>query len=496
MSKNPTIIGSGPIIAKVEQDAGDSTPKSIDSEEHSATALEDQSSRLPRSRLVLICASLMVALFLTAFEQTSVSTGLPAISNELGSADSRAWIGTAYLIGSTASQAVFTRLSDIFGRMPMYMVGIGLFFLGSLLCGFAKSMGQLIAFRGIAGFGGGGILVCVMVIMSDIVSLRNRGKIQAVMGTAVIVANGIAPTLGGVFAEANWRWIFWVVCPPAAFAFIQTWFWHPLKPVIAKTKTKIGQIDYLGMFCQIASVIFLLIPISGAGSSFAWNSAKAIAFLAIGVLFFIAFLIVEGFYAKIPIVPLHLFKNRSLSLLFFSTFCTGAYYFSAVYYLPAFFQSVRNETPLASSLLLLALILTQVVTILVAGFVLTRYGRYNPLLWTGYAIYLIGAGLQTRFEASTSQVYIIGILIVEGFGMGWTLQTSLVAIQAIATHEDRAVATGVRNSARFIGGSFGLAICSNILGNPLHHSTVATAPAAALNLDHLMPANLVQENAC
>jgi hypothetical protein len=199
--------------------------------------------------------------------------------------------------------------------------------------------------------------------------------------------------------------------------------WLPLRPVQGDIREKLCQIDYLGIFTQLIAIIFLLIPISGGGSSFPWNSAISIAFIVIGGVFFCLFLIIEGTVAKHPIVPLYLFKDRSLALLSLATFCTGAYFFSAVYYLPIFFQNIKGIRPITSSGYIQALILPQVVTIFFSGFFLSWHGKYNCMLWAGYSIYLIGAGLATRFDPSSDTGYIIGILVTEGLGMGLTLQT-------------------------------------------------------------------------
>ncbi|KAL7268472.1 hypothetical protein RUND412_008903 [Rhizina undulata] len=271
--------------------------------------------------------------------------------------------------------------------------------------------------------------------------------------------------LGGVFAEKDWRWVFWVICPPAALGIVQIWIWLPLKPVEGAWREKFGQIDFAGSFLLILSTLFVMVPISGGGSSYPWSSPLVITLLVLGVVALAAFIAVEHSHAKIPLIPLRIFKNRALVLLTFVSFGIGFMYYPTLYYVPEYLQLVKRYSSIHSGAILLAMVLPQVVTAIASGWLLSWCGRYQIILCTGYTIYLVGVGVQTTFDAESSLAYIVGILFLQGFGIGWILQTSLVAMQANARHEDRAVVTGVRSIGRFLGGAIGISVCEGILAN-------------------------------
>jgi len=322
--------------------------------------IQDQSSRLPPKQLAIVCISMVCAIMLGSLEQTGVSTTLPAIEKALKTGQSVTWVGTSYLVANTASQAFYGRLSDIFGRKAMLLVSIGLFAIGNLLCGFATSLAQLVGFRIIAGTGGGGLFVLSVIILSDVTSLRERGKVQGYMGVGAVLGFSVGPILGGVFAESDWRWVFWFTVPPAVLSMIQIVIWLPLKHVSGSSREKIKMIDYAGAFTQLISIVFILVPISGGGSTYPWSSPLVISMLAIGGVFGIIFILVEKYFARLPLVPLRLFRNRSFSFLVLISFITGCYMQTSLYFMPVYFQLIRQASPIHSSLLLMAMTVSQV----------------------------------------------------------------------------------------------------------------------------------------
>ncbi|BFZ62623.1 hypothetical protein YB2330_003724 [Saitoella coloradoensis] len=449
----------------IEADAGISRPGKLGKRRIS---IQDQSDRLPFRKLLLVFMAMALALLLSFLDSTSVSTALPAIANDFNAAKSISWVGNSFLIANTAFQVLYGRISDIFGRKWVLMGALMIFALGNLLSGFSQNMAMMIVFRAVAGAGAGGINSLAMIIFSDLVSLRERGKYQGLLGAAVAIGGGIGPVIGGAFSEeATWRWVFWFTVPLTAISVVQIFFFLPLKHVVGSFRGKLAKVDWFGTFLILVATIFILVAISGGGSSYAWDSALVIALLVLGGVIFITFLIVEWKVAPLPIMPLRLFKNLSVCVIFIQTFLVGIVYYGNLYYLPLYFQIVRGKTAIESGVLLLPLVITQTVASTVSGLVVSKTGRYNPSIWTGFVIWTIGLGLQTTFDRNTSIAKIVGYLILEGSGIGQTFQTTLVAAQANGHKQDRAVITGTRNFFRSIGGSFGLAICGSIFNNLL-----------------------------
>ncbi|KAK6223348.1 hypothetical protein LQW54_000465 [Pestalotiopsis sp. IQ-011] len=268
-----------------------------------AASIGDQREPLPKSRLLIAFPMLCTALFVSFLDQTSVSTSIPAISADLATGQATSWIGGSFLISSTAFQLFGPRLSDLFGRKNVLLASLALLGLEDLLCGFARTAAQLFAFRAVAGIGGGGV-TSIVLIVSDITTLENRGKHQGIIGAILAVANGIGPFIGGAVMErATWRWVFWIVPMLAIPAALVIWFALPLRYDSGNHMEKVKKTDFGGILLSLASALLILVPLSGGGISYAWDSATFIAMFIVGVLMWIAFVLYEWKWAKIPIMP-------------------------------------------------------------------------------------------------------------------------------------------------------------------------------------------------
>lgn len=277
--------------------------------EHSDDTSDTQSiggqrNILSTKNVLVAFPALSVALFVSFLDQTSVSTAIPAISDDLNTGSATSWIGASFLIAATAFQLINGRLSDIFGRKNLLLVCLGLLAGGDLVCGFAKSKEQLFAFRAIAGIGGGGVNSIAMIIVSDITTLKNRGKFQGILGAVIAVANGCGPFIGGVIVEkATWPWVFWMVPIVAVPAGLAIFFFLPLKHNEGNHLEKFKMIDYGGILLNIAGCLLILIPLSGGGVSYAWASAMVISMMVVGGFVWIVFGLWEWKFARVPIMP-------------------------------------------------------------------------------------------------------------------------------------------------------------------------------------------------
>ncbi|KDN62544.1 putative major facilitator superfamily transporter [Colletotrichum sublineola] len=477
------VLGSEP--ASSDNEANTSPPpaeRQQPKDDSDAESVGGQRNTMSRKRMLLAFSALSVCLFVSFIDQTSVSTAVPAIAGDLDTGTATSWIGTSFLIASTAFQLINGRLSDIFGRKNLLMICLVLMAVGDILCGFAKTKEQLFAFRAIAGIGGGGINSIVMIIVSDITTLENRGKYQGtsptpsfflvvlcgVLGAVLALANGVGPFIGGaVVQQSTWRWVFWmvpIICAPAAITIL---FCLPLKHQSGNYAEKVKKIDYGGIALNMASTLLVLIPLSGGGVSYPWSSPFVIAAVTVGAVLGVLFVLYEWKLARLPIMPLRLFQAPHCSYLYGQTFLMGQAYFGNLFYLPIYFQSVLKFSPLAAGAMILPVIITTSVLSILSGQYMLRLGRYMPCILVGFFLWTLGNGLTILFDRDTGLGELIGILIVVGAGIGLTLQPTLVGMYANSRSEDRAVTTGLRNFIRTIGGAFGLVVSGVILSNTL-----------------------------
>ncbi|TIC14791.1 MFS general substrate transporter [Wallemia mellicola] len=429
----------------LEKSKSEEIPKTDNIKEERTDGLDDQTNLLPTKQVILVFLGLSAALFCSLLDQTIVSTILPSINHEFNAANEGSWVATSYLLTSTAFMPIHSRLSDLIGRKTVLQVCLALFFIGSLACAVSKTIEELIVFRAIAGVGGGGILNNVMVSISDIVSLRERGKYQGILGVVVSVANSLGPLLGGVFTETiGWRWAFWINLPLTGVAIMIVQFFLPFKRVGGNWREKARRIDYAGSIIILASTILILLPLNWGGNKYAWDSAVVLALLIIGLLLIVVFILVENCkkIVDLPILPMHLFKNRSVSASYTCTFFSGCIFYGALYYLPQYLQVVAGYSPLKSGVILLSLILSQTLFSFSAGLIVSKTGNYMWNIWTGFMLWTIGIGLLTTLRPDTKLANFIGYCVIAGVGAGNTFQTTLLSVQAAVSRQDMAVATG------------------------------------------------------
>ncbi|WVR08410.1 hypothetical protein IAU60_005465 [Kwoniella sp. DSM 27419] len=440
--------------------------------------LADQTTRLSKSKLLLLCFGLQIALFLSFIDSTSVSTILPIVGAELNAQESITWAGTAFLVANTSFQIITSRLSDCFGRKIVLLGSLFVFALGDLLAGFATNKVWLYCARAVAGIGGGGINSLSMIIMSDVVTLRERGKYQSFLGIGIALGSGVGPFLGAILAEkASWRWTFWLIAPLSALTMALIHFTVPLNPVHGEIGDKLKSMDWFGSVLGLTMTICILVPLNGGGSTFPWNSATVIALFIVGALAVAGFIYVEGRIAKFPLFPGRLLSNRNVCLLLLQTFLVGIVYYGGIYFVPLYLQNVQGDSALLSAALILPLVLGQVLTTTISGFVVKYTNRTWASFFVGFVLWMAGQGAQLCFKSSTGKGVIVGCLLLQGFGIGSTIQSTLVLAQASGPSADRAAVTGVRNFARTSGGAIGLAIGNTLLQNIFLNSLPESLPA-------------------
>ncbi|KAJ5498511.1 C6 transcription factor [Penicillium expansum] len=430
-------------------------------------ALHDQTNILPFAQLMVVFTGLAISLLICMVDQNGISVTLPTISRELGAQNTISWAGTSSLIANTMFTVLYGRLSDIFGRKIMYISALILLCIADLLCGLSQNPAMFYVFRGLAGVAGGGITSLTMIIVSDVVTLEKRGKYQGILGASLGLGNIIGPFLGAAFTmRSTWRGFFWLLSPLAACSAVVGYF---LIPNTARKDSKdsfrenIGRIDWFGLLASSIGIIFLLIPISGGGSYFPWDSPMVISMLVIGGCSLVAFLLIEWKVATLPMLPVVFFKNKVISAIFLQSFLYGAVYQSTLYYLPLYYQNARGWSPIVSAAMTCPMVVAQSSFSIISGLYITRVKRYGEIIWIGFGLWTLGSGLILLFGTHTHPAAIAVIVAVMGAGIGFTFQPTIVALQAHCTKSQRAVVIANRNFFRCIGGSCGLAISAAVL---------------------------------
>lgn len=454
-------------MSKTSKEEIEEVVNEVDNQNTEQELSDSHENLLTTKQIMVVFCAMATALFLTFVDQTAITVSLPYIANDLNAQNSISWAGTSSLISNTVFMVLFGRFSDIFSRKYTMVSAMFILAFFDLACGLAKTSTQFYIFRGFCGIGNGGITSLTMVIVSDIVSLEDRGKYQGILGACVGLGNAIGPFIASAYIlHSSWRKFYYTMFPLILSAMAVVITLVPYTKPDQTVKEKLKNIDYLGFLTSSISIIFLLIPISGGGSSFIWNSSFVISMIAIGGVFFIIFVLVEYKFAKLPLIPLRLFSNEmSLTLLLTQNFFFGICYYSALYYYPYYFELIREHSAIQTSCYFLALVVPQSLSSVFCGQIISRTKHYWYILWFGYGLWLISLGLINLWTVNNRRAINIITLVLNGMGIGCIFQPTLVAAQAHSFKKDRATVISTRNVLRSFGGAIGLAISSTIIVN-------------------------------
>ncbi|KAH9485880.1 Efflux pump dotC [Psilocybe cubensis] len=432
------------------------------------TSLTDQTNLLPFKKIIVCFLGLALCIVVSTLDSVIVATAIPTISAAFDAGSIVSWVPSAYLLTSTSFQPLYGRLSDIFGRKAAISVAMLVFMLGNLLAGFSRTIIQLIVFRGIAGAGGGGIISMAQIVISDIVSLRDRGKYQGIIGVVIALGYAVGPLIGGSLAQnVSWRWCFWICIPVSGCAMAVVIFILPLKPVKGNMTGKLLSVDFFGAVLTLVGCTLVILPLIWGGVTFPWGSAVVLAPLLSGCLVVVLFCIWEWKGARLPIVPMYIFKHATVTGVYITMFVNGFVFFSSLYYLPQYFQVVLGYDPVGAGVFLIPVLVSQMVLSWIAGVIVSRTGRYRSIIHSGFAIWSISCGLTSTLTPHSHKAEIVIFMLLAGSGAGQTLQTTTVAAQASVSRRDMSVVTAFRNFIRLLGGTLALALGSTILNNSL-----------------------------
>jgi EmrB/QacA subfamily drug resistance transporter len=416
-------------------------------------------------QILLVIFGLMAGMFLSALDQTVVGTAIRTIGDDLDGLSLQAWVTTAYLIVSTISTPIYGKLSDIFGRRPLFIFAIGVFILGSVLSSFSTSMIDLAAWRAVQGLGAGGLMSMPLAIMGDILAPRERAKYQGYFLAVFGVSSVIGPLIGGLFAGtdqilwiAGWRWVFLVNVPIglAALAMVLK-FLHLPKPDRHSVR-----IDWWGAAAVITALVPLLL-VAEEGQTWGWASPAAIGCYALGVIGIISFIFIEFRMGDDALIPMKLFRSPTFSMATIIGVLVGFGMFGAMMTIPLFLQIVLGSTPTESGFQMLPMILGLMIASIGSGQLIARNGKYRlfPILGTG----LMSAGFfyLTFLRYDSPFLFVAGGMLLIGLGLGQLMQTLTIASQNSVGLRDMGVATSASTFFRQIGGTLGTAVMLSLL---------------------------------
>ncbi|KAG8217053.1 MFS general substrate transporter [Butyriboletus roseoflavus] len=370
-----------------------------------------------------------LCLFISALELFSVSTALPTIADALHTSH-YAWIGSAYALSATAFLPMSGNLAQTFGRQPAMLITLGLFALGSSICGGAKTMTMLIVGRSIQGLGGGGIQSLTGIILADIVTLQERGVYAGLYGLTWCLAASIGPVIGGsLAAHGKWRWIFYLNLPVSFVACVSVIFLLDLPTPPGSYREKFTRMDWIGNFLIISSTVAYTIGLTDGGLTAPWGSAKVLAPLVLGFVGLAIFIAYEATIAMHPIVPFSLMTNSTSVSGYIQTFCSTVVTMVIIYFFPVYFQACKGASPVTSGVYSLAFASLAPAAIL-AGISVRLTGRYRPQMWIGWTLAIIALGLMTTVLATDSVEKPVGYLLLLGWGIGILHTTTVYPIQA------------------------------------------------------------------
>jgi len=426
---------------------------------------------LTHKEIMFVLSGLMVGLLLAALDQTIVSTALKSIVEDFNGLTHYTWVVTAYLLTSTASTPLYGKISDLYGRRPVFQFAIITFLIGSFAAGAATSMTQLIAFRAVQGLGAGGLMSLTFVIIGDIVSPRERGKYQGYFGGVWGLSSVAGPLLGGYFSDhaqilgvTGWRWIFYINLPFGIAALIIT----SISLHIPKVKRE-HSIDYLGALLLVSGVSALLLGISVYGPQDGWKTSKTLIAITAAIVLILLFIFQES-RAKEPILPLSLFKNHTFSVTSFMAFIIGAGMFGAIIMLPLYLQIVKGDSATSAGLKLIPFMIGIVAMSIVSGKLITKHGHYKRFPIIGLALMTLGLAMLSTLTETTSFWKLAIYAILVGAGLGLSMQTIVIALQNSVDFKDLGVATSANTFFRSIGATMGVALFGTVYASRLAHN--------------------------
>lgn len=443
-----------------------------------------------RRETISTMVAVLLVMLLASLDQTIVGTAMPRIITDLQGFDRYTWVTTAYLLTSTVMIPIYGKLSDLFGRKPIFLIGVVIFLLGSAASGASQTMNQLIIFRAFQGIGAAALLPIAIAVIGDLFTPRERGKWQGLTGAVFGLSSILGPTAGGWITDnATWRWVFYVNLPIGIIALLVLIF---LMPTLRSKNTGKVRIDYLGALLLIAGTVPLMLGFTLAGSTYDWLSWQIISLFSAAIVFAALFVIYEARLERRneqPIIDPSLFKNRIFSVSVLITMITSMGMFGSILFLPLYAQGVLGISATNSGLLLTPLMGGLIFSSIVSGQLVSRFGKYKWIAFVGMAITIGGSLLLQRLGVDSTNTDMVIAMIVLGLGLGFSMSLYTVIVQnALPTKIGQA--TSGLTFFRSIGSTIAVAAMGSLLTtayvpgfhNAIPASVKAVVPAKFLSV--------------
>ncbi len=411
----------------------------------------------------------MLSLFMASMESTVVATAMPTIVGHLGGLASYSWVFSAFILASATTVPIYGKFSDVYGRRPVFAAAMGLFLLGSLLCGLAQSMSQLIAFRAMQGLGAGGLMTLAFIIVGTLYSYEQRARMQGLFSGVWGISSVAGPLLGGFLVDqVSWHWVFFINLLPGALAWALIWF---LWVDVARPAGAAPRVDFLGAGLLAAGVVTLLLGLFEIGGRTGASSLSGVPLLALAVVLFAALAAVERRAAD-PVLPLPLFRDRLFAAACGHGIFAGCAVFGSVAFVPLFVQAVLRTSATAAGATLMPLMLGWVLASVVGSRLLLRIG-YRAVALTGMILLTLGTFQMSRIGVHASQLSLLAGLAPMGIGMGLSVPSLLIAVQTSVPRRVLGTATSTLQFSRSMGGALGVSVMGALLSFRLHAALAA-----------------------
>ncbi|KAL3421805.1 hypothetical protein PVAG01_05961 [Phlyctema vagabunda] len=417
--------------------------------------------------IILACG---LSMFLVALDRLIITTAIPRITDDFHSLNDVGWYASAYLLGACATQLIWGRIFTFYNSKFVYLAAIGMFELGSVICGAAPNSNAFIVGRAIAGTGSAGVFSGTIIVVTHILPLHKRPMVSGVFGSIFGISSVVGPLLGGAFTDnVSWRWCFYINLPIGAVTVaVLTFILH--LPAVKNSKTlkeQLLSLDPYGTAVFLPGVICLLLALQWGGVTYDWSSARIIALFVLAGVLLVAFAAIQVWQKENATLPLRILKNRSIACGASFTILVAGSMITMIYFIPLWFQAIKGVSAVQSGINNLAMVLAMVVSVISTGVFVAKAGYYVPPMLLSPILLAVGAGLITTFSAETSSSRWIGYQIIYGLGLGMGMQQASMAAQTCLSRKDVSTGISLMFFCQSLGGAIFVCIAESLFTNTL-----------------------------